>query len=75
MGRTISTFSSDIARAVSRSALGGASARAATYPQINRERDPAAPDADWIEDPAYGEQIGFFDWDDVIAMTFRKWTP
>jgi len=38
----------------------------AIYPDVNtRVR------GDWINDPEYGDTIGFIDWDKAVAVTWR----
>jgi len=38
-------------------------------PEYDAEREQW--DADWIEDPEYGDTIGFINWDVVAAFTWR----
>ena len=32
---------------------------------------PVHVEADWIDDPAYGDTIGFVDWSEASAVTWR----
>jgi hypothetical protein len=40
-------------------------------PKLNVPYIEAEIQADWILDPDYGDTIGYVDWDQVIAVTWR----
>jgi hypothetical protein len=43
-------------------------------PKIRRHYDGGGGhwDADWIDDPRYGDTVGFIDWASVVAITWRR---
>jgi hypothetical protein len=44
-----------------------------TQPTIRRHYDDGRGvwDADWIDDHRYGDSIGFIDWSQLVAITWR----